>query len=242
MKRVWAGALLALGSVPVAAMAQAPLPMGTVVPDGTILDVTAVGRIARVPDLATVRAGVVTQDAVAATAMIQNAQRMAAVVAALKSAGIAPRDIATSRVALSPQYRYAENQPPAITGYQASNAVTVRFRDVAKAGPVLDALVRAGANQIDGPTLSLSDAQGALDAARTDAVARARARAALYAKAAGLTVDRIVSINEAGESDGEPPRPFVQMRMAAARADESSAVLPGESELSATLNVRFLLK
>jgi uncharacterized protein len=236
------GALLALGSVPVATTAQTPLPMATVVPEGTILDVTAVGKVSRVPDLATVRAGVVTQDAVAATAMAQNAQRMTAVVAALKGAGIAPRDIATSRVALAPQYRYAENQPPVVTGYQASNTVSVRFRDVAKAGPVLDALVRAGANQIDGPTLSLTDAAGALDEARADAVARARARATLYAKAAGLTVDRIVSIGEAGESDGEPPRPFAQMRAAAPQADAASAVLPGESELSATLNVRFLLK
>ncbi|MBY9063344.1 SIMPL domain-containing protein [Sphingomonas yunnanensis] len=242
MNRALVSAALALVALPGSAMAQAPLPMATVVPEGTILDVTAVGKVSRVPDLATVRAGVVTQDAVAATAMQQNADRMAAVVAALTKAGIAPRDIATSRVALSPQYRYAENQPPAVTGYQASNAVTVRFRDVAKAGPVLDALVRAGANQIDGPTLSLADAAGALDEARADAVARARARAALYAKAAGLTVARIVSIGEAGESDGEPPRPFAQMRMAAAPAAADSAVLPGESELSATLNVRFLLK
>jgi uncharacterized protein YggE len=243
MNRALVGVALAVVALPGAAMAQAPLPMATVVPDGTILDVSAVGKVSRVPDLATVRAGVVTQDVVAATAMAQNANRMAAVVSALRGAGIAPRDIATSRVALSPQYRYAENQPPAITGYQASNSVTVRFRDVGKAGPVLDALVRAGANQIDGPTLSLSDAAGALDEARADAVARARARAALYAKAAGLTVERIVSIGEAGESDGEPPRPFAQMRMAAApERDSNSAVLPGESELSVTLNVRFLLK
>ena len=228
---------------PAIATAQAVIPAATVVPDGTMLDVTATGRTARTPDVATIRAGVVTQDAVAAAALAENAQRMAAVVKALKAAGIADRDIATSNVGLSPQYRYADNQPPVITGYQASNTVSVTFRDVKKAGPVLDALVRSGANQVDGPSMSLADPDAALDEARTDAVARARARGTLYARAAGLSVARIVSIEEAGENGGDRPQPPVMLRVSAmAQRDAATTVMAGETDVTATVRVRFLLK
>ncbi|PZQ61609.1 MAG: hypothetical protein DI544_02875 [Sphingomonas taxi] len=236
-------ALFLAGVAALPAAAQTPLPMATVVPDGTILDVTAQGRVSRTPDLATIGAGVVTQAPVAAAALAENARRMDGVVKALKAAGIAARDLSTSNVALSPQYRYEEKRPPVITGYQASNAVTIRFRDIAKAGAVLDALVRAGANQIDGPTLSIAEPDAALDEARTLAVTRARARADLYARAAGLSVARIVAIEEAGENGGERPRPPVMMRMSAAEAsDAATTVLPGETSVTADVRVRFLLK
>jgi len=209
--------------------------------DGTLLDVVAEGRTTRVPDLATIRAGVVTQAPTAAAALQDNADRMARVLAALKAASIAERDIATARVALSPQYRYADNQPPAITGYQASNSVTIRFRDIAKSGAILDALVKQGANQIDGPNLALDDPDAALDEARTDAVKRARARAELYAHAAGLSVSRIVSISEAGEHGGGSPPPVPILYAARAKAADT-AIVAGETDVTATLNVRFLLK
>src|SRR4051812_16889154 len=106
--------------VPVApALAQEARPIAIAV-DGTLLDVVAEGSSTRVPDLATIQAGVVVQAATAGDAMRQNSVRMAAVLAALRRAGIAERDIQTANVGLSPQYRYAENQPPVITGYQAS--------------------------------------------------------------------------------------------------------------------------
>ena len=213
-----------------------------ILPDATVLDVSATGRVTRVPDVATIRAGVVTQSPTAAAALSDNAARMAKVLASLRGAGVAERDIATSTVSLQPQYRYAENQPPVITGYQANNSVSVRFRDVAKSGAGLDALVRAGANQIDGPTLSIDQPDAALDEARADAVKRARARAALYAAAAGMRVERIVAIAENGESaGGEPPRPV--MYMARAKADAPPTELaPGETEVTATVTVRFILR
>ena len=239
------GAIAALSVLATAgtASAQIALPMATVVPDGTVLDVTATGMVSRTPDIATIRAGVVTQNAIAATALSNNATRMASVVGALKAAGIADRDITTSNVALSPQYRYADNQPPVVTGYQASNTVTVKFRDVKKAGPVLDALVRAGANQIDGPSMSLADPDSALDEARADAVTRARAKAALYAKAAGMTVARVVSISETGENGGERPEmPMFRVQAMAARDAAPTMVMAGSTDVTATLSVRFLLK
>jgi uncharacterized protein YggE len=227
------GAALA---APIAATAETPI-----LPDATVLDVSATGHVARVPDLATIRAGVVTQQATAAAALSSNAERMARVLATLRAAGIAERDIATSSVSLQPQYRYADGQAPTITGYQASNTVSVRFRDIAKSGAGLDALVKAGANQIEGPTLSIDKADEALDAARSDAIARARARATLYAQAAGLRVERIVSIAEnAEDAGGRPPMPVY---MARAKADSAPTELaPGETDVTTTVSVRFLLK
>jgi uncharacterized protein YggE len=214
----------------------------TILPDGALLDVSAEGRTARVPDVATIRAGVVTQGQTAAAALSENATRMARVLAALKQAGVAARDIRTASVALNPQYRYTEGQPPAVTGYQASNSVSIRFRDVAKSGAILDALVAQGANQIDGPTLSLDKPDAALDEARTDAVKIARLRAELYAKAAGMSVVRIVTISENGTNDGSNPQPPVFAMARAMKASDSTPIAAGETQVSVTVTVRFLLK
>lgn len=237
-------ALAAMAAIPMAAGAAAAqtLTMPAILPDGTILDVSATGKTTRTPDLATIDAGVVTQGATAAAALSDNSTRMAKVLAALKSAGVESRDIATSTVRLSPQYRYADNQPPAITGYQATNTVSVKFHDIKKAGGILDALVAQGANQIDGPNLSLANPDAALDEARADAVARAKARAELYAKAAGLTVSRIVSIDENGENAGAPPPRPMMFARAAAAPQADTAIEPGTTDVTVTLSVRFLLK
>ena len=241
MRLLATAAVITLSSIAVAPAFAQTMPVApTVIPDGTLLDVTATGKTTRVPDLATIRAGVVTQAPSAAAALSDNANRMSAVLSALKRAGIQPRDIATANVSLQPQYRYEDNKPPVITGYQATNNVSIRFRDIAKSGAILDALVAQGANQIDGPNLSLDKPDAALDEARVDAVKRAQARAQLYAKAAGLSVSRILTIAEGGEIAGPPP-PMPVYRMAAAKAADTQ-VMPGESDVTVTITVRFLLK
>lgn len=232
-------AALAWTAVPAAAQGSAAVP---ILPDVTVLDIVATGEVSRVPDIAVIRAGVVTQAPTAAAALADNAARMERVVGALRAAGVAPRDITTANVGLSPQYRYGENQPPTVTGYQATNTVSVKFREIAQSGRVLDALVKAGANQIDGPQMSIDQPEASLDAARVNAVKRARARAALYAEAAGLRVDRIVAIGEAGEDRGNNPRPPVLYARAEMASDAQTAVLPGETTVSATVTVRFLLR
>lgn len=210
-------------------------------PDGTLLDITAEGHVARAPDIATIRAGVVTQGQTAAAALSENGTRMTRVLAALKKAGVAARDVRTANVSLSPQYRYADGQAPVVTGYQASNSVAVRFRDVAKSGAILDALVAEGANQIDGPSLTIDQPEAALDEARISAVKIAQARAELYAKASGLSVARIVSIAESGTNDGATPQPpMVFARQM--KVSDATPVAAGETEVSITLSVRFLLK
>lgn len=236
-------ALAGLMLAPEAAGAQAPQTVEPLVPaSGAVLDVVAEGRTSRTPDVATIRAGVVTQSATAAAALRENSDRMARVLAALRRAGVAARDVQTAQVALQPQYRYAENQPPVVTGYQASNSVAVRFRDIARSGAILDALVAQGANQIDGPALNLDQPEAALDEARVDALRRARARADLYARAAGMQVQRIVSIAEGAVDDGgpRPPRPYAAVRAMDAQA--KTEIAAGETEVAATVTVRFLLR
>jgi uncharacterized protein YggE len=229
---------LTLAAAPAFAQAM-PVPVQTI--SGTVLEVSAEGESTRTPDLATITAGVVTQAADAAGAMRENATRMDRVIAALKRAGVADKDLRTASISLQPQYRYGENQPPVITGYQASNTVTVKFRDIGKAGSVLDALVATGANQINGPDLGLDNPAAAMDEARLDAMAKARARADLYARAAGLKVQRILSISE---NAAEMPRPVpIMMRAQGMVADSArSKILPGEQELHVTLSVRFELE
>ena len=204
---------------------------------GTRLDISATASVDRTPDLATVGAGVVTQAGNAGAAMAANAKAMVATIDALKRAGIADRDIQTASLSLQPQYRFAPDQAQTLTGYQASNRVTVRLRDLAKAGAVIDALVGAGANQIDGPAFTVDKPEGALDEARTQALAVARGRAELYAKAAGLRVKRIVRI---GESDAPNfPPPGILAFASAKRAQ--TPIAPGEQTLSVTLSVTFEL-
>ena len=238
-------ALAGIAGAAAPAMAQVQAIQTTVEPlvpaQGTILDVSAEGRTTRVPDLATIRAGVVSQAPTAAAALADNAQRMTRVIAALKRSGIADRDIATANVGLSPQYRYTDGQPPALTGYQANNSVSIRFRDIAKAGGILDMLVAQGANQIDGPNLSIDKPEAALDEARADAIKRARARADLYAAAAGMKVARVISIAETGQDAGSPgPQPQFMARAMA--ADARTEIAAGEKDVTVTLSVRFLLQ
>ena len=225
--------------LPLAVLAAAPAfaDVTTTPIAGTALDVSATGTSTRAPDIATISAGVVTQAQRAGDAMTANAKAMTATIAALKRAGVADRDIQTQSINLQPQYRYGDNQPPVLTGYQANNRVSVRIRNLAAAGGVIDALVAAGANQIDGPTLTVEHPEAALDEARAKALATARARAELYAKAAGLSVRRIVRISE---SEGSPPivRP---MAMMASKRAEATPVEAGEQELTVNLSVVFEL-
>lgn len=208
--------------------------------DGTLLSVSAQADAHRVPDIAMVSTGVVTQAADANAAMRANAAQMDKVMASIRAAGIADRDIQTSGINLNPQYRYAENQPPTITGYQASNTVSLKIRDIGKLGKVLDALVASGANQVNGPSFEIDKPEAAYDEARRAALEKAQARAQMYATALGLKVRRIVSIDEGGGF--QPPRPMPMMAMSA-RGKESfdTAVSPGETTLTANLSVVFEL-
>ena len=231
---------LAFGT-PMTACAQPQTATGYAMPaDGTLLSVSAEASAKRVPDVATISTGVVTQAADANAAMRANAVQMDKVMAAIKAAGIGERDVQTSGINLNPQYKYVENAPPSIVGYQASNTVNVKVRDLSKLGKVLDAFVEQGANQVNGPSFEVDKPDEAYDEARVAALKKAQARAQTYADALGLKVRRIVSISEGGASF---PRPMPMMRAMAADAGfaKETSVAPGESTLSVSLEVVFEL-
>ena len=252
MKRITLALALAALAAPLAAplAAQAhELSSGPVVAAGnTLLTLSAEGRSNRTPDLAVFSAGVTSQGKTAGEALSANSADMNRVIAALKRAGIADRDIQTSNLSLNPIYQPQRPMPdgtvepaqPKIIGYQVYNTVNVRQRNLAQFGRVLDTLVAAGANQINGPNFQMDDPDAATDEARTQAMKKARARANLYASAAGLKVLRILAISESG---GYVPQPQV-MYSRAAMADgmeKSTPVAAGEVSLISTVTVLFEL-
>ena len=226
-------------AVPMTANAQTSPDIAIASPQGTLLSVSASADATRVPDVATISTGVVTQAADANAAMRANAVQMDKVMAAIKAAGIGERDVQTSGINLNPQYKYVENAPPSIVGYQASNTVNVKVRDLSKLGKVLDAFVEQGANQVNGPSFEVDKPDEAYDEARVAALKKAQARAQTYADALGLKVRRIVSISEGGASF---PRPMPMMRaMASDGFAKETSVSPGEASLSVSIDVVFEL-
>jgi len=215
----------------------------------TLLTITADGSSTRVPDMALFTAGVTTQGQTATAALAENSTRMSQAVAALKRAGIADKDIQTSNLNVSPVYAPPkrlpdgsyEEQAQRIVGYQVSNQVSVEQRTLADYGKVIDALVSAGANQVNGPSFMLSKPSEALDEARTQAMQKARQRAQLYATAAGLRVVGILSISESGGYS--PPQPVVYQRAMAEMAPPAPPppVMGGELETNVNLTVQYEL-
>lgn len=200
------------------------------------LTVTGQGRVEAVPDLATVSLGVMIQDRSAAAAMAANSAALSAVIDRLAAAGIEARDIQTSNLSLGPDVQYSPDgsSPPRITGYTASNQVTVRVRDVARLGAVLDSAIADGANTLNGISFGLQDDTALLDEARTRAVQDARARAQTLAAAAGVQLKRIVTITEGGGN--APPMPMYRMEAAMA---SDVPVAQGEIGITASVTVVY---
>ena len=218
MKSTFAGLLAAalIGASAPAAMAQTASDADAAF-HATTLSISAYGEVKALPDKATITLGVQTVAPTAAQAMADNAARMNQVVAALRKQGLADRDIQTSNLSLSAQYEYEQNKPPRLTGYQASNDVTVIVNDLRRLGATIDAVTAAGVNQINGIGFGIKDPQAAEDQARVKAVQALQAKAQLYAGAAGYRVGRLVNLSESG---GVQPMPYApkMVTMSAARA------------------------
>lgn len=207
-------------------------------PGATRLSVSGQGEARVAPDLATIQLGVTTQAPGAAEAMEQNATRQTAVIDALADAGIAPADIRTSGLTLSPMLDYAEGRAPTVTGYQAGNMVSVRVRDVTRLGAVLDSVVAAGANEINGIAFTREDSAATRDEAQREAVKDARHKAGVLAEAAGLTLGPVLVLRDAPASEG--PRPM----MMEARAAGDAAKMPiaaGDLAVAAMVEMEFAL-
>jgi uncharacterized protein YggE len=183
--------------------------------------------------MAQVSAGVTSNAVTAAQALAANSSRMKNVFAALEKMGVPEKNIQTSGFSVSPQYTNGDNNNARrLTGYQVSNEISVRLDDVDKLGTALDALVTAGANQMNGISFSIQNPAPVLEKARIQAIADARARAETYARAAGVSLGPILSIGEGG---GDVPRPMY--RVMAMAADRSVPVAAGEQSVTADVSV-----
>ena len=204
----------------------------------TTFSLSAYGETRVAPDMATITLGVQTEAATAGEALKANGLRMNQVMAALKKAGIAERDIQTSNLNLNAQYAYEQNQPPRLTGYQASNQVTITVRDLAKLGATVDATVGAGANTVNGISFGLANPQAAEDAARLEAVKALQAKAELYGRATGYKAWRLVNLNEGGGYTPAPP-PMPVYAMAKREMADSTSIASGELKVRIDVNAVY---
>ena len=224
-----------LGFAVVAATWLAAPALAQTVPPPAI-SVTGEANVSVAPDQAQIDGGVTSDAKTAREASEANNAAMGKVLLALKAGGIDEKDFQTSRLSLQPQYAPQRSGPNVISGYQASNRVNIKLRDVSKVAQVIDMLVAAGANNIGGINFMVSAASKLLDDAREQAIADARRKAEIYAKAAGVALGSPVSISE----DGSPgPMPF--RRMAAGMA-ASAPVAQGKETLQVTVNVSWAIK
>ena len=204
------------------------------------ITVNGQGKAFAPPDMATVQTGVVTHGVTAGEALSANSQVMEKIMDVLKGHKLASKDIQTSSFHVTPDYRRDERgrREPEIVGYRVTNQVGVRVRNLPDLGQVLDALVQAGSNQVSGIRFGIDDPAGALNQARNRAIADARSRAELYAKAAGVRAGRVLAISE---QQVQLPGPQHLARGLAAEALSSVPVAPGEHEFHVSINVVFAL-
>jgi uncharacterized protein YggE len=208
---------------------------------GRVISVTGEGKAATPPDMAVIQTGVVTYRPTATEALSANNESMEKILEVLKTFNIASKDIQTSGFHVSPEYKRDERgrTQPEIIGYRVTNQVSVKVLNLADLGKVLDALVRAGSNQVSGVSFGLEDPTGVLDQARNRAVADARSRAELYAQAAGVRLGKVLTISE---QPIEMPRPKAFVRSMAMESVSSVPVATGEQEVHARIHMVFGLE
>ncbi|MFN7158632.1 MAG: SIMPL domain-containing protein [Erythrobacter cryptus] len=233
--------------LPLAATALA-LPAGplaaaevTLAPSGPVVELSVFESVAVAPDIATIGAGVTTEADSASAAMQQNAAQMSAVIARIKALGIAERDIQTTGISLNARYDYdPAAQRPVFRGYQAANRVSVKLRQIADVGRVLDALVAAGVNDLSGPSFAIENDEAAKDEARKRALDRATARAEAYARSLGYGGAKVLAIAETLTGRGPMPE-TVMIRADAGKVSAVPPVEPGLVEAGVSLSITYEL-
>lgn len=206
----------------------------------SIVAVQGQAEIQAKPDQATVRVGVTQMAPTAGQAQQRVNQRMQAIFEELSGLGVADDAIQTAQLTLSPVYsRYERDQAPTITGYQASNTLSVRLDDLNLVGPVLDAVTKAGGNEIKGVNFDLKDDSEIQKKALAQAVRNAVTKAGVMAEALGMKLGRVIELSESTVQI----RPVFQQqaRFAAAEAAAPTPVAPGQVSVSAQVSLRCAL-
>ncbi len=227
-----------------AAVALAPT-MAQAEPPTPTLSLTGEGTMRAVPDTVIISMGVVQEAETAGEALNANNEAMAKLLDALKAAGIADRDMGTSNFSIEPLMVYPQprddgtQEPPFIKGYRVSNQVTVKIREIGKAGGILDGVVRVGANQVQGIAFTVENDRALRDRARTEAMKDALTKAELYAEAAGISLVRILSLSEASDVQGYATRMNMDAVMSAAKA---VPLAMGEQEIKVTVSVSWEIR
>ncbi len=220
-----------------AATLLAPPVLAQTTPPAAI-SVSGEATVSVAPDQAQIEGGVTSDAKTAREASDANNAAMGKVLQALKGAGIDEKDYQTSRLSLQPQYAPNRSGPSPVVGYRASNRVTVRIRDVTKVANIIDVLVGAGANDIGGINFVVSQASKLLDDARVNAIADARRKAEIYAKAGGVTLGEPLSISE----EGSAAPMFRAGKMVAGGMAAAAPVAQGEETLSVSVSVSWAIK
>ncbi len=203
--------------------------------EARIITTMGTGTVEAPPDMATIRLGVTNQASEASAAMAATSEAASAVLDRLEAAGVAPRDVQTDQLSVQPLWSDYSAETRRITGFVASNVLTVRVRDLDQLGTLLDLVMQDGANTFNGLSFGLQEHKPAQDAARAAAVRDALDRAAQLADAAGVTLGPVQTISEqAGVA-----RPMM-MEMAAARSADVP-VAPGELTVTAQVSVVFAI-
>lgn len=210
-----------------------------------VIVVSGSGDASVAPDLAVVTLSVAETRKTAREALDVTNGSMAKVIEALKKEGIAARDLQTSGLSIQAQYIYPENddgapKPPVLTGYAVSNSLTIRIRDIAKVGGVIDQAVTLGVNQGGDIRFTNEDPSKTVSTARTEAVKDAIEKAKTLADAAGVKLGRILEISESTSAD--EPRPLTAMRMSKEAADGAVPVEAGENSYAVNVNVTFAIE
>ncbi len=243
-----AGTLIAVAMIGGTASAQtatpAPPPTNPPAPSGALqrtIAVSGMGTATLAPDIAAFSAGVTEASANVVDAQNSVNTKTSAIIDALRQGGVdVDKDVKTTGYSVQPQYNYPQNGAPVLTGYRVSNNVNVTVRDITKVGQLLDAVTKAGANQVGGVSFGLADPEAASRTAREQAVQNARDKADTLAKATGVSVGIVMTIDDQSTTPS-PPRPAAGPAVNTAAAAAPPPIQTGETTVTVTVRVTYAI-
>ncbi len=242
-----AGVFFALLSLGLVLQRFSPAPFwidmrSTTRPETRMISVQGQGKVSAAPDIATLTVSVISEGKVVKTVKQENTEKMNRIIAGLKKLGLADKDIATASYDLYPDYSYEPNLPPRIRGFRLTQTLALKVRDLDKVDQVIDTATELGANNVGGLAFTLDNKDAVNDEAREKAFADAREKAQRMAKAAGVTLGKVVGFSESGGY--YPPVPVyyekaVMMSADAGRGGASPDIQPGSQDYQVSVDITY---